>query len=407
MSKILRILYALFFIIFAICMMSLPQATFEGATNGLFTWATILVPSLLPFFIIAEILLNLGVVRFLGVLLEPIMRPLFNLPGAASFVLAMGFTSGFPMGAVLSVRLREKNLCTKSEAARLVAFTNNSSPLFILVAIAIGMFGHPIYGFVLAAVHYLSNLTLGVFLGFSSKRSKPFEKKVLVNTKSNILIESFKALIDDQKKNNLQPGKLLGDAIKKGISTITTIGGFVISFAVLINILEALGFISYCNQLLANFFKVFTLNSYLSKGLITGFFEMTLGAKAISQASATFIEQIVAISVILAWSGLSIQFQVLSILSTSDISTKYYLIGRVFQGIIAIFYIFLLSGPINNFFNLYSVPVSTIFYIYPNSSFNLGVKIFYLTGIFSFTALTILVFIGLSIGLINTFFNNR
>jgi len=44
------------------------------------------------------------------------MRPVFKQPGAAGFVLAMGFTSGFPMGAVLTNKLYEKNLCTKEEA---------------------------------------------------------------------------------------------------------------------------------------------------------------------------------------------------------------------------------------------------------------------------------------------------
>ena len=36
-----------------------------------------------------------------------------------------------------------KNIATNEEAGRLLAFTNNSSPLFLLVAIPIGMFNNP------------------------------------------------------------------------------------------------------------------------------------------------------------------------------------------------------------------------------------------------------------------------
>ncbi|MGQ0438264.1 nucleoside recognition domain-containing protein, partial [Bacillus sp. B-TM1] len=37
-----------------------------------------LFPSLLPFFIIAELLISIGVVKFIGVILEPLMRPLLR-----------------------------------------------------------------------------------------------------------------------------------------------------------------------------------------------------------------------------------------------------------------------------------------------------------------------------------------
>ena len=47
-----------------------PQASFQAAQRGLQTWWEIVFPSLLPFFIIAELLMNLGFVAFLGTLLN-------------------------------------------------------------------------------------------------------------------------------------------------------------------------------------------------------------------------------------------------------------------------------------------------------------------------------------------------
>lgn len=78
---------ALIFLLLILCttamMLLYPQAAYQGACRGLETWSVHLVPSLLPFFIVADLLLSMGFVRFLGVLLEPIMRPLFRLPGEA------------------------------------------------------------------------------------------------------------------------------------------------------------------------------------------------------------------------------------------------------------------------------------------------------------------------------------
>ena len=42
------------------------------------------------------------------------------------------------------------------EAERLMSFTNNSSPLFMLVAVAVGMFNNPGIGILIAYAHYLS-----------------------------------------------------------------------------------------------------------------------------------------------------------------------------------------------------------------------------------------------------------
>ena len=110
-KKLFSSFSALAVTLIVIAMLLWPEETYQGALYGLELWATILVPSLLPFFIIAEIIMSLGIVRMLGVLMEPLMRPLFNLPGSASFVIAMGFTSGFPMGAVLTKRfVKKKNV---------------------------------------------------------------------------------------------------------------------------------------------------------------------------------------------------------------------------------------------------------------------------------------------------------
>lgn len=114
-----------------IAMVIYPDIAFQSAVRGLRLWWDVVFPALLPFFIGAEILMGLGVVHYMGVLLEPLMRPVFNLPGVGSFVMAMGLASGYPIGAVLTSRMRKQNLCTKTEAERLVSFCNTADPLFM------------------------------------------------------------------------------------------------------------------------------------------------------------------------------------------------------------------------------------------------------------------------------------
>ena len=98
------------------------------------------------------------------------MRPLFNVPGEGVFALIMGTISGYPVGAKIATNLREKNNCTKEEAERLLAFTNNSGPLFIIGTVGICSFGNTLIGYLLLITHIMSSITVGLIFRFWKKK---------------------------------------------------------------------------------------------------------------------------------------------------------------------------------------------------------------------------------------------
>lgn len=319
-------------LLLTVCMFLMPQATYAGARNGLETWALTLVPSLLPFMIVADILIEMGVVSFLGILLEPLMRPLFRLPGAAGFAVAMGFTSGFPMGALLTTSLYEKGLCTKNEATRLVTFTNNASPLFLLVAIPVTMLHAPTLGWTLLAAHYGANLLIGILIGrLGSERTSAASD---IPT-GHLLARSISAFIDCRRQQSLPLGLIVGNAVSKGIKNILSIGGFVLFFSVVIQILSTIHIIDISNVLFSQLLQLFALDTNLSGSLSTGFLEMTLGAQAAAQSSAPVLQKIMMIGFILGWSGLSIHAQVGSIIAAQKIPLWPYIVCRILQGTLA------------------------------------------------------------------------
>src|SRR5690625_950305 len=102
-QAVLLILIVLIIIVFV---MFYPEPALHAALNGIAIWWEVLFPALLPFLVLAEIMLGFGVVHFIGTLLDPFMRPLFRVPGTGGFVMAMGFASGYPMAAKLVSQLR-------------------------------------------------------------------------------------------------------------------------------------------------------------------------------------------------------------------------------------------------------------------------------------------------------------
>lgn len=343
-----RLFWTVCVLVFVISMILQPRVVFEGAVTGLKTWWNIVFPALLPFFIASELLMSFGVVHFMGVLLEPVMRPLFNVPGAGSFVLAIGYTSGCPIGSMVTAGLRARRLCTRVEAERLMSFTNNSSPLFMLVAVAVGMFNSPGLGVLIAGSHYLSNLTLGLALRFYG-RSDPERVPAPPAAGRGLAGQALRRMLEVQRQENRPLGKIMGDAVRNAVTNLINIGGFIILFAVIIRLLGAAGFIDNLAGFLGLFLLPLGFVPEILPALASGFFEMTIGSKLASEAAAPLLQQVVAVGMILAWSGLSIHAQAASMIAETDIRMLPFLLTRAAHTALAGVYTYLAcrwAGPL-------------------------------------------------------------
>ncbi|WP_153188179.1 sporulation integral membrane protein YlbJ [Anaerobacillus alkaliphilus] len=344
-SKLKTIILASSATIMAASLMVFPKESFEASLRGLTMWWEVVFPSLLPFFIVSEFLIGFGVVSFLGTLLEPLMRPLFRVPGVGGFVWAMGLASGYPAGAKLTARLRQENKLTAIEAERLVSFTNSSNPLFIFGAIAVGFFHNPALGIVLALSHYLGNFCVGLVMRFHGSKKEETTQKDKDNKLS--LKTALHMLHQERLKDGRPIGKILGDAVQSSVSTLLMIGGFIILFSVLNRLLSLLDITTLLSLFVSVILAFFHMPNELSLPLISGIFEITLGGQMASQTgAATLFQQVIITSFILAFSGFSVQAQVASILAETDIRFKPFFIARLFHGLFAAFFTVILWKPL-------------------------------------------------------------
>lgn len=325
-----------------------PDQVLEASIRGLKMWWEIVFPSLLPFFITAELLIGFGIVTFIGALFEPIMRPLFNVPGVGSFAWIMGMASGYPSGAKISVRLREEKQLTKVEAERLISFTNASSPLFIFGAISVGFFHDVKLGLLIAVCHYTSNALVGLCMRFYGRsEDTDHSKKSSKQRKSFSIIKAFKAMHQERLKNKQPFGEVLGNAVLSSIQTLVMIGGFIILFSVLTKLFFLIKLTPIIASLLDYFFVILTLPVTLTLPFVSGLFEITLGAQMISQVQGdTLLAQVIIIGFILGFNGLSVQAQVSSIIATTDIRFTPYFVARILHGTFAGILTFLLYKPL-------------------------------------------------------------
>lgn len=315
-----------------------PQDCMKAASRGLFAWINIVVPSLFPFLVISELLIGLGFVDFIGVLLEPLMVPIFNVSGKGAFPFAMSITSGYPIGVKLVTRLRKNKKISKSEAQRLLSFSSTSGPLFMIGAISTGMLNNPLISPLIVYPHYLGAIAVGILFRFYKMK----DEKINSSPTKNIFKNAFRKLFQAKNKDNRNLGKMLSDGVVNGVSSIVIVGGFIVFYSVLVEILD-----------ISNFFNIFTeifniilplnLSPEVIKGLLTGMLEITIGCKEIAELNGvSLLFKIVIINFLIGWSGFSIHSQAMSFISSTDLNSKLYMFSKLLHGLFSAGFSYLL-----------------------------------------------------------------
>lgn len=323
-----------------------PREAFQASLEGLRVWWEIVFPALLPFFVAAEVLMALGVVHFLGVLLEPLMRPIFDVPGVGAFALAMGITGGYPIGAKITANLRKRSLCNQIESERLASFTNTADPLFMSGAVAVGMFHEPNLAGTICGVHYISAIMLGLLLrlyGGSQSRSRPGLEGS--STKGNIFKRAFYELYNARRADGRPIGQVFGDSVRDSVGSLLLVGGFIMMFSVIIKVLSVSGLLQLIEWPLALIIRMFGLENTLVTPITGGLFEITLGTEMASKAAAPLLERLMVANAVIAWSGLSVFAQVSTMVSGTDIRMTPYVLSRLIHAIIAAFITVIIMSP--------------------------------------------------------------
>ncbi len=335
---------------FNILIIIVPEVVISSAQSGLLLWFNKILPSIFPFLIGTNLLINLGFIDFLGSLLNPIMKKLFNVSGCGAFPLILGMLSGYPVGAKITSSLRENGKIDKIEAQRLLSFTNNSGPLFIIGAIGIGMFKNVYIGYAMLFIHYISAITVGILFRFYKKTNQIYStEKICIKT-------AFTKLKLARLKNNKSFGQILGDSVKSSLETIAIVGGFVILFSVIAELFKVSGIFETIGE------KILPkgLEEY-SNGIFMGIIEITNGINLLSLAPSV-ISVILACGII-SFSGLSILAQTVSMISSSDLNINIYFLSKVLHSIISVVYAIILSPILQYLLNKPTTPVFNNFEI--------------------------------------------
>jgi sporulation integral membrane protein YlbJ len=296
-------------LLFMILMLLSPGASFRGASSGLLLWFHNVLPNLLPFIILSNLMVHLDITMKVSKVFYPVLGRIFRISCEGCYPILFGFLSGIPMGAKATADLLKENRITLREAQFLLGMCNNASPMFIIGYIAITQLKLPHTKYAIFAIIYgsaiLSALIWRLFSGILFKNKT---NDLMVNRPNSIY----------NKSNSRFSFELLDSSIMNGFETVTRIGGYIILFSIL-----------------AQIFKEFGTESGIIKALTMGIFEITTGISQVCMLDITANIKIVLVAALTSFGGLSGIAQTKSVLQDSRLSISSYVIVKLLNVLIA------------------------------------------------------------------------
>jgi len=299
-----------------------PGASFRGASQGLLLWFHNVLPSLLPFIILSNLIVRLNITRQISKVFYPVFGRLFGVSYEGCYPIVIGFLSGIPMGAKSTADLVSDHKINASEGNFLLGMCNNASPMFIIGYIAITQLKLPEINYVLFSIIYGSSI-LGAIL---------YRRFFMQKFDSAVTVSMSKPSVNDKGATNHFSFEILNQSIMNGFEIVTKIGGYIILFSILAQIIREIGPD-------ISFLKV----------LMIGTLEITTGISQICNSDMDLNTKIVLVSVLTSFGGLSAVAQTKSVLGNTRLSIISYIaikcVSAVLALLLSVIYVsFFLSG---------------------------------------------------------------
>lgn len=241
-------------------------------------WVNVIIPSVFPYLVLSKYIISTDTFDIFEIFPGKLIGRIFKLSQCSIKAVICSVFCGYPSGAVCASSLVEDGLIQKDEARRIITFTNNAGPLFLISAVGTSMLGSAKDGFTIFIIQLISAFIYGMII--SIKSPKIHSRAYTTNTGYSDLCE----------------------AIRSAVNTIINICGYMISAYVM----------SCCVISFAGRFIMYSTPLPWIEVFVKGFFEITQGVKSIAFPGAGCV-QFGLICAFVSWSGLSVIMQIKSV----------------------------------------------------------------------------------------------
>lgn len=284
----------------ALLLLLFPEISSAAMKQSLLLCGRTIIPSLFPFLVLSNLCIRLDCIRSLSGKAEALVQKLFHLPGEATSALLFGFLCGFPVGAKTVATLYTDKHLQRHDAEQLLLFCSNAGPAFVFGVIGNVVFIDRRMGALLWGIHMFSAVIIGLI----------FRPKVCLSTARSGTIT----------KKRTSYATAFVQAVSDAGNTMFQICFMIAAFSVIIGYFSALIPTQYAHSPICIF--------------LIGMLELSSGVSLLSEipVHTAFILS----SLLLAWNGCCIHFQVLAVTTGTNLRLRKYFFGKLLHMIMSL-----------------------------------------------------------------------
>ncbi|MBR2109564.1 MAG: hypothetical protein IJ932_06470 [Ruminococcus sp.] len=264
----------------------------QGALNGIFFCAEVLIPSIFPFMIISVFIAESGLSEKLGKLTGKICPKLFGVSGNLSAVIIMSMIGGYPVGARGISTLAENGRISKNDAVKASYFAVGAGPGFLITFVGGELLSNRSIGVCMLAAQILSVIIIGILNKFITTAKSDYNSCAELNN----------------------PPVTFTSAVTKSVTSsaygMLEMCGMVVAFSAVIGIAE---------KLPADSVKYFSV-----------FLEVTTACNLLAENN-----NILFIAFATGFGGLCVHFQIFTALKNIKINKALFFLCRIIQGFLS------------------------------------------------------------------------
>lgn len=249
----------------------------QGVFRGFSICVNVIIPSLFPFMVCVTVISKL------------LSKVKIKVGARLLLVFIFSALGGYPIGCKMIDELVVQNNIDLKTANIMQMYCVNAGPAFVITAIGNGIFGSKKAGVVLFVSHIIASVLIMLF-------TIKYIKIQNNNSKNRNL----------NKKRNINLFEIFTDSVNNSLGAILNICAFIVLFSVI-------------NSYLVYYFK----NTLILKNIIF-FTEITTGI--------SYTDNIIFISFLLGFSGISIWCQLFSVSANAKPNFKLFALGRILHG---------------------------------------------------------------------------
>ncbi|MGN0451688.1 MAG: hypothetical protein ACI4FN_06225 [Acutalibacteraceae bacterium] len=272
---------------FIVILILKPELCTKGAAEGLLLAGRVIIPSLFPFTACVLFIMKSGGAELFG-FAAPFTKKIFHISPELFSIMLLSLIGGYPVGAKLLNEAVKSGKLSPENAGIMLNYCVNAGPAFVVLAVGEGIIGSKSVGYIMLAAHIISSLVLSVFFGFFIKDDKG---KTFAKAESLCAADNFVA------------------SVSEAASAVFSVCAYVVFFS---TVTEYIGFYTDKIPLLKYILPLLEVTNGVSKA-----------------------KNIVIISFLLGFAGISIWCQILSVGRLIKLNLAIFALSRIVHGLIS------------------------------------------------------------------------